>query len=111
VKEVGRELGCSQRTLERHILADVGVSPKTLQRIVRFRDYFRRLRLGESGSRAAVNAGYYDQSHANRDFRAFTGASPRTQLSSSEEGKLSGVFLVGDDVENRPALSSKSDFS
>lgn len=91
VGRVARELGCSERTLERRILADVGVSPKTLQRIIRFRRYFSRLQAGESGSIAGVQAGYYDQAHANRDFRAFTGSSPRTHFNG--DSTLGRVFL------------------
>lgn len=77
VGEVARRLGCSERTLERHLTADVGLGPKALHRVIRFRRYYGLLRDGRSGSGAALAAGYYDQSHANRDFRAFAGASPR----------------------------------
>lgn len=80
VGAVARNLGCSERTLERHLLADVGLSPKLLQRVVRFRSYFARLGEGVSGTTAALSAGYYDQSHANRDFRSFTGTSPRAHF-------------------------------
>lgn len=77
VAHVARRLGCSERTLERRLTADVGLGPKVLQRVIRFRRYYGLLREGVGGSGAALGAGYYDQSHANRDFRSFAGASPR----------------------------------
>lgn len=88
---VARELGCSERTLERHLRADVGVSPKTLQRIIRFRRFFALVQGGESGSIASVRAGYYDQSHANRDFKAFAGSSAKRYFEG--DSTLGGVFL------------------
>ena len=95
VSDVARRLGCSERTLERHLLDDVGLSPKALQRVVRFRGYFAELQSGTPGPAAALKAGYYDQSHANRDFRTFTGTSPRAHF--AEATALGRVFLDGDD--------------
>jgi AraC-like DNA-binding protein len=70
--------GMSWRTLERRFLREVGLTPKTYQRVVRFRRAFRML--GETGpgagARIAARAGYYDQAHLIRDFRRFAGASP-----------------------------------
>ena len=84
VREVALRLGCSQRTVERHVLTDVGLSPKALQRVLRFRSYFAQRGSGVPGPAAAVKAGYYDQSHANRDFHFFTGTSPRAHFREDE---------------------------
>lgn len=94
VEEVARELGCSERTLERHLRADIGLSPKLFQRVARFRHYFSQLEAGVPGSAAALTAGYYDQSHANRDFRSFTGTSPRAHFGL--EPPLGRILLAGD---------------
>lgn len=76
VAGVARELGVSTRTLERRVAADTGLSPKVLQRVLRFRRFYALQQDGITGSRAALVAGYYDQSHAERDFRVFTGTAP-----------------------------------
>lgn len=76
VAHVARRQRMSVRTLERRLAASVGLAPKLLQRVMRFRRYHRLLQAGEAGSRAAVRSGYFDQSHADRDFRDFTGTSP-----------------------------------
>lgn len=74
---VARTLGVSVRTLERRIAHDTGLPPKVLQRMIRFRRFYALCQAGGiSGSRAAQLAGYYDQSHAERDFRGFTGTAP-----------------------------------
>jgi AraC-like DNA-binding protein len=74
---VARALGSSIRTLERRVREDTGLAPKTLQRVLRFRRFYTLLQSGStSGARAAAGAGYYDQAHANRDFRRFAGSSP-----------------------------------
>lgn len=97
VGEVARHLGCSERTLERYLLADVGLSPKVLQRVVRFRSYFAQRAAGVPGSAAALTAGYYDQSHANRDFRCFTGTSARAHFGL--DPVLGRTFLSGEQPE------------
>lgn len=72
------EIGVSRRTVERAFTEEVGISPKLSARIGRFRRAvnilldFPDMTLG----RAAHASGYFDQSHFNREFRAFAGLSP-----------------------------------
>lgn len=56
----------------------IGPAPKTAARIMRFRRAVDRLSL-DDGSRLgeiALDCGYYDQPHLNRDFRELAGTSP-----------------------------------
>jgi AraC-like DNA-binding protein len=77
IEAVARELRVSTRTLERRVRDDTGLSPKILQQVMRFRTLYALLQSGAAnGARAAAIAGYYDQTHANRDFRRFAGSSP-----------------------------------
>jgi AraC-like DNA-binding protein len=77
IAAVAETLGVSVRTLERRIAHDTGLPPKVLQRMIRFRRFYGLCQAGGiTGSRAAQLAGYYDQSHAERDFRGFTGTAP-----------------------------------
>ena len=76
----------STRTLERHIRDDTGLPPKVLQRVMRFRTLYAMLQLGEgTWASAAARAGYYDQTHANRDFHQFAGSSPRAHFRRDPE--------------------------
>ena len=75
VRDVARAAAVSTRTLERRVRENTGLPPKVLQRVVRFRRLYALLQSGTmTAARAAALAGYYDQTHANRDFRRFAGA-------------------------------------
>jgi len=74
VDRLADDLGLSERQLRRRFRAAVGYGPKTLQRVLRLRRFLRgdRADLG----RAALDAGYADQSHLTRECRRLTGLSP-----------------------------------
>jgi AraC-like DNA-binding protein len=77
VAAVARALGVSERQLERRFLARVGVTPKRFATLRRFEHAVARAATAPSLTAAALDAGYYDQSHFIRDFRRFAGSSPR----------------------------------
>jgi AraC-like DNA-binding protein len=77
VGELARELGWSRRHLAARFRAELGMPPKALARILRFERAVQRLRGGEELAALAIEAGYYDQAHFNRDFRALAGTTPR----------------------------------
>jgi hypothetical protein len=56
----------------------VGIGPKQLSRILRFRNAAAAIRNGEPSSLAEVAAtfGYSDQAHMNREFRELAGVPP-----------------------------------
>lgn len=77
VDEVAVRVGWSRRHLQARFAAEFGIGPKRLGRVVRFD---RAHRLQESGvplAEAAHRAGYADQSHLHRDWRALAGQTPR----------------------------------
>ncbi|ADO70916.1 AraC family transcriptional regulator [Stigmatella aurantiaca] len=71
-------MGISPRQLERRFQATVGLAPKVLCRIARMRHAVALL--GNvpqlSGAALALEAGYCDQAHLVREFRALTGLTP-----------------------------------
>ena len=69
--------GCHYRTLEKNFQRTVGLSPKSLAKVIRFKHVFDRLMSEQLGSGTWYEFGYYDQSHFTRDFKQFTGTSPR----------------------------------
>lgn len=80
VRELHAAVGLTRRHLERIYLERVGLTPKTACRVARVQAALERLRTGPipSLSRLALECGWYDQSHMNRDFRELAGAPPAT---------------------------------
>jgi len=70
--------GLGRRQLERRFLACVGVPPKTASRIARFRSVVSGMHADPASelARLVMEAGYADQAHMNRDFRALAGVAP-----------------------------------
>ncbi|MFD0583027.1 helix-turn-helix domain-containing protein [Dactylosporangium darangshiense] len=71
------ETGFSHRHLVARFRDEIGVTHKTLARVLRFErsvDLVRRAQT--SFAEAALAAGYYDQAHFNREIRALTGCAP-----------------------------------
>lgn len=76
VAQAARALGLSERQLERRFLQRVGVSPKRYATLARFERAVELARGATSLTHAALDAGYYDQSHFIRDFTRFAGGPP-----------------------------------
>jgi AraC-like DNA-binding protein len=84
VERVAREVGISRKHLVQLFRNEVGVSPKTLQRILRFQNVVRAAASERpvSWTEVAHRMGYADQAHLNHDFRALSGVTPRAYLLS-----------------------------
>jgi AraC-like DNA-binding protein len=76
------ELGWSHRRLIARFREQVGMPPKTIGRLLRFENVFTALRHTPEPRLAelALDCGYYDQAHLNRDFREFAGTTPSAYL-------------------------------
>ena len=78
------ELGCSRRHLSARFRDQVGLPPKAVARIMRFRRVLGLLGR-DDGTRLAelaLDCGYYDQAHLNRDFRELAGTNPSAYVGS-----------------------------
>ena len=84
VAPLARALGLSQDRLEKRFRRAVGTTPKQLASILRLRRAVEAHRAGETFTRTAADAGYFDQSHFNRAFRAATGLTPRAFFDAGE---------------------------
>ena len=82
VGEIAREIGWSNRTLQRQCGAVYGYGPATLRRVLRFRRAAVLLDDGLPAAEVAVRAGYADQPHLHREVREFAGV-PLRQLAST----------------------------
>jgi AraC-like DNA-binding protein len=93
IDQLVHSTGVSHRHLAVRFREQVGMTPKAFARVLRFEHSLTLLRQdGASLASVADTAGYYDQSHFNRDFRAMAGASPsaflrgRSTLSKTDPG-------------------------
>ena len=83
VGALAQELGRSRRHLAATFREQIGMPPKALARLLRFERAVDRLRGGAALADLALDCGYYDQAHFNRDFRQFTGVTPTEYLVTS----------------------------
>lgn len=88
VQTLASELGCSRRHLTARFGEEIGLPPKRYARLLRFRTAVDALIGGGEQRLADVAAacGYADQSHLNREFRAFAGMTPGALLASRAPG-------------------------
>ena len=79
IKELEQKMGYTKRYLDMLFKEHVGISPKAYSGIVRFQNFYQLWANSENNSFYSDNLYdlYYDQSHFIREFRKFTGHSPK----------------------------------
>jgi AraC-like DNA-binding protein len=88
VEELAGDLGLSERQLRRRFHASVGYGPKTLQRVLRFRDFLARVDAAGARpdlARIAVDAGYADQAHLTHECTRLAGMPPARLVEARAE--------------------------
>lgn len=80
VDVVAGELGLTSRQLRRVLLAEVGLTPKVYQRVVRMQRFLALAERFGGLADAAADAGYADQSHLTREVRLLAGLTPARLL-------------------------------
>jgi AraC-like DNA-binding protein len=100
IENLAREIGWSRRHLRERFRDEIGVTPKVLARIARFEHACALLKRARGKlAEVAAAAGYHDQSHMTRDWRAFGGCTPTTwireQLPFVQDYELAGLDNEG----------------
>jgi len=77
IKDLAHALYISQDPLEKRFRTQIGSTPKQYSSIIRLRNIIDTWSSYPSLTSASHEAGYFDQSHFIKDFRTFTGESPK----------------------------------
>jgi AraC-like DNA-binding protein len=82
-----------RRQFERKFTQQIGISPKQLGKVIRLQTALKMLlnQPSESLTKIAYESEYYDQAHFIKDFKEFTGTTPKEFL-ENEEMTLSTLF-------------------
>ncbi len=92
IAELSRQVNINRRQLERKFASAIGLSPKQLSKTVRLQSTLKMLLNKEftSLTTLAYEGDYYDQAHFIKDFREFTGLTPREFYGNNL--KMSALF-------------------
>jgi AraC-like DNA-binding protein len=95
ISELSKKYNISQRQLERLFKTSLGISPKKLQRIIRFEKALELLSNTEYNQLTTISyqLNYTDQSHFIKDFNAFSGITPYQFVAVKKLGAESASFL------------------
>ncbi len=79
VEVLAEQLNVNRRQLERRFSSLIGMSPKQLSKIIRLQSAFQLMTQKQYTSLTALayETGYFDQAHFIKDFKEFTGVSPK----------------------------------
>lgn len=93
IDALSENLKVNRRMLERKFASVVGVSPKQLAKIVRLQTTLKMVAKNDFKNFTAIahDNNYYDQAHFIKEFKEFTGVSPKEFY--SENLKLSNLFI------------------
>lgn len=96
VDELAEHLQVNRRQLERKFSAAIGLSPKQFSKVIRLQSTCKAMQLKKytTLTSLAYENGYYDQAHFIKDFKEFTGFSPRQFYAANL--KLSALFMSAD---------------
>ncbi|MFE2868821.1 helix-turn-helix domain-containing protein [Embleya sp. NPDC059259] len=83
IARIAKEIGWSHKHLLRRFTHQIGLTPKSVARIVRFQHAVALLSSpGAKLAEVSATCKFYDQAHMNRDFRELAGVSPKLCASS-----------------------------
>lgn len=106
VTELAETLNLSPRTLERQFAQQVGVSAKTLARVVRFDEVNFRIRSDPAVPMAELTfeLGFFDQAHLINEFRALASITPGTfaALAARRRDRVDLDLLQAGNQNTRP---------
>jgi AraC-like DNA-binding protein len=96
VVELADKVNVNRRNMERKFTTAIGMSPKQLSRVARLQATLKMLdqKKYTSLTSLAYENGYYDQAHFIKDFKEFTGMSPKSFF--GENVKFAMLFATAE---------------
>ena len=93
VGDLSDKMNIHRRNMERKFTSAIGLSPKQLSKVVRLQATLKMLQTQQftNLTSLAYENGYYDQAHFIKDFKEFTGMSPKSFF--ADNLKLSALFI------------------
>jgi hypothetical protein len=93
---LGKDIS-KRRQLERKFVKQIGISPKQLGKVIRLQAALKMMlnEPSESLTAVAYESDYYDQAHFIKDFKEFTGTTPKEFL-GDDKMILSSIFYQKD---------------
>ncbi len=87
IKEISKNVGYSHKHVCKIFKENVGVTPKTFLKIIRFQKAIQQIEQQRfvDWSAIAYDCGFYDQSHFIADFKVFSGFTPTEYLNQKGE--------------------------
>lgn len=83
ISDICHHFSVSKVTLRQHFLNNIGLLPKELCKIWRLNNFLLETQNHQQTlTDSAINAGYFDQAHLNREFKSLLGQTPKTYLQS-----------------------------
>ena len=94
--QLADKMNINRRNMERKFTSVIGISPKQLARVARLQATLKMLgqKRATSLTEIAYENGYFDQAHFIKDFKEFTGMSPKSFF--ADNLKLSSLFVAAE---------------
>lgn len=96
VDQLVKYVGYSERHIERVFIESVGLSPKKFGSIVKLHSFLKLLKAKskrDTITGISCEAGYSDQSHLIKEFRKYTGVTPKEYLNKTDKLAINFVEL------------------
>jgi AraC-like DNA-binding protein len=111
VDQLVKHVGYTERHLERIFIECVGLNPKKFGNIVKLHSFLKLLKVKskhDTLTRISCEAGYSDQSHLIKEFKKYTGVTPKEYLNKANKlainfMEIKSTFLPMSGLYNLPA--------
>ncbi len=104
VAELAKKVGYSERQLNRLFLMQIGMNVKSYSRLIRFNYVLSNIQKSPYFfSALSQQAGYFDQPHFDKDFKAISGVTPQNYLKT-----MSDFYYDASDVSTMLSLRRDS---
>jgi AraC-like DNA-binding protein len=109
VSDIAERLGVGRQHVHREVAHHLGLPPRTLARLLRFRAATEAIRRGTGLAAVAADCGFYDQAHLAREFRTLAGATPSGYATSVQAGPA--LAALASDAEGQCTRPSEPEVS